>query len=338
MVNPVTNLQSAENGGGRKLKSVQETNEMGQASEEKTSQLTQEKEGTENEQSTLKDKSLQVEQPGKSAESSRSDSKEKASTSGSNSIRSKSKENNAKGKRNGANKVRLDSMVMMNNDEEGPEYRKSSHKVAEQRRRDSLKMCFEDLRHILPPLQWNEKEEGQAQDRRPGEGNVGGQRSVNAFDPLNPNKGMSKVALLRRSNEYILRLQERLKRRDEAIEMLVQMLADHQRGHLFNHPDQPQKTQEPPPPPPSPQEAGSAGDGSLSSSRPSTAHPCPLQEGNIAVEMHQASRQDQEILGGLRTILSQIRMEKQEDKDDHRHHHHTLTNRSHGSLSGEELD
>lgn len=66
MGNPVTNLQSAESGCGRTLKSSQETNEMGQASEEKTSQLTQEKEGTENEQSNLQDKSLQVEQPGKS--------------------------------------------------------------------------------------------------------------------------------------------------------------------------------------------------------------------------------------------------------------------------------
>lgn len=225
---------------------------------------------------------------------------------------------------------------MMNNEDEGPEHRKSSHKVAEQRRRDSLKMCFEDLRHILPPIQWNEKEEGQAQDRRPGEGNVGGQRSVNAFDPLNPNKGMSKVALLRRSNEYILRLQERLKRRDEAIEMLIQMLAEHQRGHLFNYPDQPQKTQEPPPRP-SPQEVGSTGDGSLSS-RPSTTHPCHLLGENIVVDIHEESNPDQEMLGGLRTILGRIRMEKQEDKDDHRHHHQTHTNRSHGSLSGEELD
>ncbi|POW10723.1 hypothetical protein PSTT_05871 [Puccinia striiformis] len=142
-----------------------------------------------------------------------------------------------KGKKNGNNnnhqKVRLDlsiKMTMMINEHnrggggeeeeeegegegeedgnEGPEYRKSSHKVAEQRRRDSLKMCFEDLRQILPPIQWyseqynlkgEEEEVGDPTStdnrmiragsiKRAGEGNVGGQRSINSFDPKNPNK------------------------------------------------------------------------------------------------------------------------------------------------------
>ncbi|KAH9815547.1 hypothetical protein DFH28DRAFT_1126301 [Melampsora americana] len=102
-----------------------------------------------------------------------------------------------------------------------PETRRSSHKIAEQRRRDSLKMCFEDLRQILPPIHWSEDED---QVRRPGEGNVGGQRNQTSFDPAYPNKGISKVALLRRSNEYILTLHQRLNRRDSVIEMMKEVM------------------------------------------------------------------------------------------------------------------
>lgn len=82
--------------------------------------------------------------------------------------------------------------------------RKSSHKVAEQRRRDSLKLCFEELRFILPPINPDEDEDfnGGPGSRRPGENNVGGQRGKNyTVDPRHPNKGISKVALLRKSNE-----------------------------------------------------------------------------------------------------------------------------------------
>lgn len=82
--------------------------------------------------------------------------------------------------------------------------RKSSHKVAEQRRRDSLKLCFEELRFILPPINPDEDEDFYSGpgSRRPGENNVGGQRGKNyTVDPRHPNKGISKVAMLRKSNE-----------------------------------------------------------------------------------------------------------------------------------------
>lgn len=97
----------------------------------------------------------------------------------------------------------------------GVDPRRTSHKAAEQKRRDSLKLCFEELRQILPPLAQAINEE----DRRPGEGNVGGQRG-GSVDPENPNKGVSKVALLRRSNEYVGILDDRIERRDRAIEAL----------------------------------------------------------------------------------------------------------------------
>lgn len=94
--------------------------------------------------------------------------------------------------------------------------RRTSHKAAEQKRRDSLKLCFEELRKILPPLLAQNVID---EDRRPGEGNVGGQRD-GSVDPENPNKGVSKVALLRRSNEYVGILHERIDRRNGAINLL----------------------------------------------------------------------------------------------------------------------
>lgn len=98
---------------------------------------------------------------------------------------------------------------------QGADNRRTSHKAAEQKRRDSLKQCFEELRRILPPMASNANDE----DRRPGEGNVGGQRG-GSVDPENPNRGVSKVALLRRSNEYVGTLHDRVDRRDLAIEAL----------------------------------------------------------------------------------------------------------------------
>ncbi|GAA5896882.1 hypothetical protein JCM5296_002580 [Sporobolomyces johnsonii] len=94
--------------------------------------------------------------------------------------------------------------------------RRSTHKIAEQKRRDSLKLCFDELRKLLPPILPSTADDA---DRRPGEGNVGGQRN-GEVDPDNPNKGVSKVALLRRSNEYLDILRERIERRDRAIAAL----------------------------------------------------------------------------------------------------------------------
>ncbi|GAA6042303.1 hypothetical protein JCM8097_000628 [Rhodosporidiobolus ruineniae] len=100
-----------------------------------------------------------------------------------------------------------------------PDNRRSSHKVAEQKRRDSLKLCFDELRKLLPPILPYTDES----DRRPGDGNVGGQRH-GEVDPEAPNKGVSKVALLRRSNEYLGLLRERIERRDRAIQGLRDQL------------------------------------------------------------------------------------------------------------------
>ena len=98
-----------------------------------------------------------------------------------------------------------------------PQVRKSSHKAAEQKRRDSLKTSFDDLRVLLPPIPLPSDEgfpdepilPGAMPPRGPPKGNADG-----------PNRGVSKLQLLRCGNEYIKVLKGRIERRDEEIERL----------------------------------------------------------------------------------------------------------------------
>ncbi|KAI0792325.1 hypothetical protein C8Q75DRAFT_593217 [Abortiporus biennis] len=95
--------------------------------------------------------------------------------------------------------------------------RKTSHKAAEQKRRDSLKTSFDDLRVLLPPIPLPSEEgypdepvlPGAMPPRGPPKGNVDG-----------PNRGVSKLQLLRCGNDYIRVLKARVDRRDEEIERL----------------------------------------------------------------------------------------------------------------------
>lgn len=87
--------------------------------------------------------------------------------------------------------------------------RKSSHKVAEQKRRDSLKTSFDELRLLLPPVALPEDEEllpGCMPPRGPPKGDADG-----------PNRGVSKLALLRCGNAYIKELKGMVQRRDDEI-------------------------------------------------------------------------------------------------------------------------
>ncbi|KAH7345232.1 hypothetical protein B0J17DRAFT_638924 [Rhizoctonia solani] len=106
----------------------------------------------------------------------------------------------------------------------GPDGRKTSHKAAEQKRRDSLKAGFDDLRLLLPPITLSacaELDPGAAPPRGPPRNVPGGED--------NPNRAVSKLALLRFSNEWIVKLGRRVERRDNVIEELkkeVQMLRE----------------------------------------------------------------------------------------------------------------
>jgi Helix-loop-helix DNA-binding domain len=98
-----------------------------------------------------------------------------------------------------------------------PVLRKTSHKAAEQKRRDSLKTTFDDLRTLLPPIPLPTEEgypdepilPGAMPPRGPPRGNAEG-----------PNRGISKLQLLRCGNDYIRLLKGKISRRDDEIFLL----------------------------------------------------------------------------------------------------------------------
>jgi hypothetical protein len=106
--------------------------------------------------------------------------------------------------------------------------RKTSHKAAEQKRRDSLKTTFDDLRMLLPPIPLPTDPNNPAQDDGSGVGFLAAAKASllpGALPPRGPpksggdgpNKGVSKLQLLICGNEYIRVLKERVERRDEEI-------------------------------------------------------------------------------------------------------------------------
>jgi len=106
--------------------------------------------------------------------------------------------------------------------------RKTSHKAAEQKRRDSLKTTYDDLRRLLPPI------------ALPTNGDIDPNSITSPlFHPTapllpgalpprgppkaggeGPNKGVSKLQLLICGNEYIRLLKARVDRRDDEIAKL----------------------------------------------------------------------------------------------------------------------
>lgn len=98
-----------------------------------------------------------------------------------------------------------------------PVLRKTSHKAAEQKRRDSLKTTFDDLRTLLPPIPLPSEDgypdepilPGAMPPRGPPRGNTEG-----------PNRSISKLQLLRCGNDYIRLLNDKIARRDDEISLL----------------------------------------------------------------------------------------------------------------------
>ena len=108
--------------------------------------------------------------------------------------------------------------------------RKTSHKAAEQKRRDSLKTTFDDLRTLLPPIPLpSEMDEFGSGGIIPGIPGAWPPRSASGLPGSlpprgppkagseGPNKGVSKLQLLICGNEYIRVLKSRIERRDEEI-------------------------------------------------------------------------------------------------------------------------
>jgi len=95
--------------------------------------------------------------------------------------------------------------------------RKTSHKAAEQKRRDSLKTTFDDLRVLLPPIPLPSDENFPDEPILPGALPPRGPPKAGGEGP---NKGVSKLQLLMCGNDYIRQLKARIERRDEEIEKL----------------------------------------------------------------------------------------------------------------------
>jgi Helix-loop-helix DNA-binding domain len=95
--------------------------------------------------------------------------------------------------------------------------RKTSHKAAEQKRRDSLKTTFDDLRILLPPIPLPSDENFPDERILPGALPPRGPPKAGGEGP---NKSVSKLQLLMCGNDYIRQLKARVERRDEEIERL----------------------------------------------------------------------------------------------------------------------
>jgi len=95
--------------------------------------------------------------------------------------------------------------------------RKTSHKAAEQKRRDSLKTTFDDLRVLLPPIPLPSDENFPDEPILPGALPPRGPPKAGGEGP---NKGVSKLQLLMCGNDFIRQLKARVERRDEEIEKL----------------------------------------------------------------------------------------------------------------------
>jgi len=106
--------------------------------------------------------------------------------------------------------------------------RKTSHKAAEQKRRDSLKTTFDDLRKLLPAIAASPDDANgdimpvplflaTSAPLLPG---AKPPRGPPKLGDEGPNKGVSKLQLLICGNEFIRILKARVERRDEEIAKL----------------------------------------------------------------------------------------------------------------------
>lgn len=94
---------------------------------------------------------------------------------------------------------------------------RKSHKDAEQKRRDSLKTAYDDLRILLPPVPLPSDENFPDEPILPGALPPRGPPKAGGDGP---NKAVSKLQLLRCGNDFIRTLKGRVERRDSEIENL----------------------------------------------------------------------------------------------------------------------
>ncbi|KAG8216745.1 hypothetical protein J3R82DRAFT_6959 [Butyriboletus roseoflavus] len=98
-----------------------------------------------------------------------------------------------------------------------PSIPRKSHKDAEQKRRDSLKTAYDDLRTLLPPIPLPSDDNFPDEPILPGALPPRGPPKAGGDGP---NKGVSKLQLLRCGNDYLRTLKGRVDRRDAEIAAL----------------------------------------------------------------------------------------------------------------------
>ncbi|KAF9239884.1 hypothetical protein BU15DRAFT_46179 [Melanogaster broomeanus] len=94
---------------------------------------------------------------------------------------------------------------------------RKSHKDAEQKRRDSLKSAYDDLRILLPPIPLPSDDNFPDEPILPGALPPRGPPKAGGDGP---NKGVSKLQLLRCGNDFLRTLKGRVERRDTEIAIL----------------------------------------------------------------------------------------------------------------------
>ncbi|CAG8467479.1 2869_t:CDS:2 [Gigaspora rosea] len=103
------------------------------------------------------------------------------------------------------------------------ESRRTTHKAAEQKRRDSLKQSFDELKKVVPlhsitsnNTKGNSNKNGNGNDRNTTKGKI--------CDSNGSPKNVSKLLLLKRAHDHIVELQQQSKEKDELIQKLTNEL------------------------------------------------------------------------------------------------------------------
>ncbi|CAG8439467.1 7654_t:CDS:10 [Scutellospora calospora] len=103
------------------------------------------------------------------------------------------------------------------------ESRRTTHKAAEQKRRDSLKQSFDELKKVVP-LHSVTSNNTKGNNNKNSNGNDRNVTKVKSCDSNGSLKNVSKLLLLKRAHDHIVELHQQTKEKDELIQKLTNEL------------------------------------------------------------------------------------------------------------------
>ncbi|CAG8545981.1 10471_t:CDS:2 [Acaulospora morrowiae] len=110
------------------------------------------------------------------------------------------------------------------------ESRRTTHKAAEQKRRDSLKQSFDELKKVVP---FHSTDSSNSNNGNNGNGNSSGSDGNNSSNSTGKNgdgnpsmKNVSKLFLLKRAHDYIVELHKITREKDDIIQKLSEELGE----------------------------------------------------------------------------------------------------------------